>query len=160
MVPFRQKTADTKEKYRQYRNISEVPAHLLTQWLNEHCFCCGGTIAQLEREWRLLNSEWADEATPDVLEYWQEKLHVSNLEEVREAIRDGLLCDTPPVFAIQSTIRTPLSTDANSSYFVCHDCFESIFNRVFALDTQKVLDTKTNALLLAITQAVGLKVQV
>lgn len=150
--------ADVKQRHPQYRNISEIPAHLLTQWLNEHCFCCGETIAKLERDWRSLNGDWADEATPDVLEYWQEKLHLS-LEEVREAIRDGLLCDTPPVFSITSTIRTPLSTDNNSSYYVCHNCFERIFNKVFVLDTQKVLDTKTSAMLLAITQAIGIQIQ-
>jgi len=134
-----------------------VPADLLTQWLAQHCFVCGGDTARLEQQWRDLNKEWAEEATPDALEHWCERLGV-NYDEVKKRIANGLLCDTPPMYTIQPTLNTALGGEADT-YHICGTCFGDMFDDVFENGERQVKDIKTHMVLLAIVKALKINIE-
>lgn len=140
----------------QYRHICEVPADLLSQWLAQFCFICGESIERLEEQWRVMNQEWADEAAPDVLQHWSERLGI-DFDAVKEQIANGLLCDTPPMYTIGPTMHTALDVEADCKYHICGNCFGELFQDVFEGSQARVKDVKTHTLLLAIVKSLKIE---
>jgi hypothetical protein len=115
---------------RRYRNWGEVPANQMHHWLPTHCYHCGAVLVALEREWLARNAQWAEEADLETLQYWQGRLNLPTLDDVREEVARGLLDCEPAYYTIRARFPGSLERDdASSSYRICAQCLSAVEER-------------------------------
>jgi hypothetical protein len=115
---------------RKYRNADEVPANQLGRWLARHCYHCGAVLVELERAWLTRNAQWAEEADLETLEYWQARLHLPTLDDVREEVARGLLDGYPAYYTIQGSFPgTQDADDRSVTYRICAPCLVVVEER-------------------------------
>ena len=108
--------------------MDEVPANKLGRWLTGHCCRCGAMLTGLEQEWLARNAQWAEEADAATLETWQARLRMDSLDEVREEVARGLLCDHPAYYTIRARVPGRQDCDVHAgSYCICPGCLEAAF---------------------------------